>query len=88
MKIKLQRVGGILPMTKEAAIEVDWTDEEIKKLLDCICLKEKKDSKIRDATAHFLEVKGKATPIDLKKIPLEYKAIFEGLEADMKFVKS
>ena len=88
MKIKLQRVGGILPVMKEAATEVDWTDDEAKKLINLIGLKEKNDTKSRDATGHFLEIDGEVVPVDLKKVPLKYKTIFEGLEADLKFVKT
>jgi len=75
-------------LTKEAAAEVDWTEQETKALLDFIGLKEKKDTQNRDATAHFLEVNGQTVPVDLKKVPPKYRTIFEGLEADLKFVKS
>lgn len=88
MKIKLQRVGGILPVLKEAAAEVNWTTEEMEKLLGSIGLQEKVDTKSRDATSHFLEIEGKTVPVDLKKVPSRYKTFFEGLEADLKFVKS
>ena len=88
MKIKLQRVGGFVPVMKEAETEVDWTNDEAKKLLDSIGLKEKNDTKSRDATGHFLEIDGEVVPVDLKKVPLKYKTIFEGLEADLKFVKT
>ena len=88
MKIKLQRFGGFVPLMKEAVADVNWTDDEVKKLLSSIGLKEKKDTKNRDATGHFLEIAGEVVPVDLKKIPLKYKTIFEGLEADLKFVKT
>lgn len=58
MKIKLQRLGGLLPVTREATTEVDWTDGEFQQLLKSIRSEEDKDTLSRDVTCDYLEVGG------------------------------
>lgn len=88
MEIKLQRVGGFLPITKEASAEVGWSDDELQKLIQHIRVDEKTDTKSRDITSHYLEVKGEAIPVNLQKLPKEYRDTFDELKANLKPVKS
>jgi hypothetical protein len=87
MEIKLQRFGGILPVMKEATAEVDWSEQEVNKLLECIVRNENVNVRERDATSHFLEINGQSIPVDLQKIPAPYKKTFEELKENLKFKK-
>lgn len=88
MVIKLQRVGGILPITREATTDVNWSEQETKDLLQLIRSDNKKNAKGRDMTSHYLEVDGEAFPVDLEKLPSEFKSTFEELKTNLKPVKS
>jgi hypothetical protein len=77
MKIKLQRFGGLLPVMKEATAEVDWSEQEVSRLLENI---------VRNENAN-LEVNGESVPVDLQKIPALYKKTFEELQDNLKFKK-
>ncbi|GGB83793.1 hypothetical protein [Dyadobacter sediminis] len=87
MKIKLQRFGGLLPVMKEATAEVDWSDQEVNKLLENIARNVSASLNERDATSHYLEVNGRSVPVDLQKIPAPYKKTFEELKENLKFKK-
>jgi len=87
MEIKLQRVGGLLPVVKECALRVDWSEEELKKLLKKIHVTKKPNSQSRDMTSYYLEVDGKAVPVDLAKVPSQYKDTFNDLTENLKIVK-
>lgn len=86
MKIKLIRTGGFIPITKAAETEVDLTDNELVKLLEVI-QPDPAAPRIKDGNYYELTVGTSRAPIDLEKIPDEYKAIFIKLKSDLKIVK-
>jgi hypothetical protein len=86
MLITLTRTGGIIPITKEAETEVDWTDKEIQELLKHAKDEEGPGQK-RDATGYELKYEGETIPINLEKVPPSYKPIFEDLKDKLKIVK-
>ncbi len=88
MEIKLQRFGGMIPMKQEATAKVSWTDQELEQLIDHICRDDKKEPEHMNEICHYLAVEGREIPVDLKKVPPKYKATFEGLKAELKYVKS
>lgn len=86
MKIKLKRTGGFIPITKVAEADVDMSEQELALLRDQI--QSSPDApRIKDGTVYELAVGSDLTPIDLDKVPNEYKAIFEKLKKDLKILK-
>jgi hypothetical protein len=88
MKITLIRTGGIIPMKKSAETEVEWTDEEIAELVTKISRENKIAGSARDNTSYFLKYNAKTVPIDLDKIPADYKTIFDELKDNLQIVRS
>ncbi|GLU50575.1 hypothetical protein [Dyadobacter frigoris] len=88
MEIKLQRFGGMVPLKQEATTQVNWSDQELEQLIGHICRDEKKEPENMNEICHYLEVQGREIPVDLKKVPPKYKAIFEGLKTELKYVKA
>ncbi|MBE9466473.1 hypothetical protein ACFP1I_24080 [Dyadobacter subterraneus] len=88
MEIKLQRFGGIVPLKQEATTHVSWSDSELEQLIDHICRDENKEPQSMNEICHYLEVQGREIPVDLKKVPPKYKATFEGLKSELKYVKA
>jgi len=86
MKIKLVRSGGFIPITKVAETEVNLTDKELVRLLKII-QHDPAAPRIRDGNYFELTVGDKSTPVDLDKVPEEYKALFTQLKSDLKIVK-
>lgn len=86
MKIKLIESGGIVPVNKEAELEVGWTKEECDTLLKTINYSGGAGS-ARDAIGHSLVVQGKETDIQLSKVPAKYKSVFNQLVKNLQFVK-
>ncbi|MGI8634333.1 MAG: hypothetical protein ACR2KZ_02915, partial [Segetibacter sp.] len=68
MLITLTRTGGIIPITKQAETEVDWTDKEMKELIKLVKDEEGPGQK-RDATGYELKYEGETVPINLEKVP-------------------
>ena len=86
MKIKLTRTGGFIPVTKTAETEVSLSDKELGRLIETI----KPDTtgyRIKDGNYYELSVGSKSTPVDLEKVPDEYKDLFSKLKAELKIVK-
>ena len=86
MKIKLIRTGGFIPITKVAEAEVDFTDQELVRLIEVI----KHDlsaPRIKDGNYYQLDIGNISEPIDLEKVPEEYKELFSKLKNSMKIVK-
>ncbi len=86
MKIKLIRTGGFIPVTKTAETEVSLSESELGRLIEII----RHDStgyRIKDGNYYELSVGSKSTPVDLEKVPEEYKDLFNKLKAEMKIVK-
>jgi hypothetical protein len=87
MKIKLKRSGGIVPVKKEAVKEVNWTDNDVYDLIHAAGRKDEPLQHGRDTTSYFLELENKSVQLDLEKIPLKYKTVFEQLKKELKPVK-
>ncbi|MDB5247396.1 MAG: hypothetical protein JWQ40_1790 [Segetibacter sp.] len=87
MKITLLRTGGILPLTKKAEKEVDWSEEETGKLIDAIKVEDDSPGTMRDATTYQLMNNAGTFSIDLEKVPAKYKKTFEDLKDNLKVVK-
>lgn len=86
MKIKLIRTGGFIPVRKAAETEVDLSDKELGRLIEII-RHDATDYKIKDGNYYELSVGSKSTPVDLEKVPSEYKDLFSRLKAEMKIIK-
>jgi hypothetical protein len=87
VKIKLIRTGGLLPVTKEAVGDVDWSEKEFGELMLAIGTGGDSDSSARDQVYHILEANGKSFPIDLTKIPKAYRPVFDMIISNFKTVK-
>ena len=89
MKIKLVQSGGFLPVTSEAVAEVNWTKEEIRKLLKEISLKQQHGaSAVRDGIDHTIEINRKEIPVDLGKASGKYAEVLAQLRDNLKIVKT
>jgi hypothetical protein len=86
MKIKLVRTGGFIPITRAAEAEADLTDEEITTLLATI-QSSSTAPRIKDGHYWELIVGSRVSPVDLEKVPDEYKELFDKLKSTLKIVK-
>jgi hypothetical protein len=86
MKIKLIRTGGFIPITKAAEAEVEITARELAGLLEII-QHDPAASRIKDGNYYELTAGSSSTPVDIEKVPDEYKAIFSKLKSELKIVK-
>jgi hypothetical protein len=86
MRITLKRTGGIIPITKKAEKEVDWSEEEVKELLHHAKADEG-PGESRDSTAYQLMVDAAAFSINLEKIPKKFLKVFEDLKDNLKIEK-
>ena len=87
MQITLTRIGGMIPMIKEAQTEVDWTEDELNELLTVIESKSEGQDEKRDATGYELTNNAGTFSIDLDKVPAKFKKTFEELQDNLKIVK-
>ncbi len=73
-------------MTKVSETEVNLTEQELGSLLSII--KPDPDAfRVKDGTYYELAVGSNTTPVDLEKVPDEYKTIFNRLKNDLKIVR-
>jgi hypothetical protein len=86
MKIKLIRTGGFIPITKAVETEVNLTDKEMDRLLQVI-QRDPVSSRIKDGSYYELTVGSSSTPVDLEKVPDDYKTLFSKLKNELKIVK-
>lgn len=86
MKIKLVRSGGFIPIIKAAEAEVNLTDQELAGLFEII-RSGPAAPRVKDGNYYELTVGSNSTPVDLEKVPDEYKALFLKLKRDLKIVK-
>jgi hypothetical protein len=86
MKIKLIRTGGFIPLTKAAETEVNLTDKELVSLLDII-QPDPDLHRVKDGNYYELTAGKYSSPVDLEKVPDEYKTLFSKLKSDLKIVK-
>lgn len=86
MKIKLVRTGGFIPVTKAAEADVNLTDQELTVLLETI-RSDPAVPHIKDGNYYELTVGHNSTPVDLGKVPDEYKALFVKMKGDLRIVK-
>jgi hypothetical protein len=86
MKIKLIRTGGFIPITREAAADVNLSDKQVEMLLETI-KPERIGSPIKDGHYYILSIGTKSTEVDLEKVPDEYKDLFTKLKDDLKIMK-
>lgn len=86
MKIKLIRTGGFIPVTKVAETEADLSENDMKRLLEAI----KPDlsaRRIKDGNYYEITVGSSSSPVDMDKVPNEYKDLFSKLKSDLKILK-
>ena len=86
MKIRLIRTAGFIPVTKVSETEVDFSARELSNLLVTI----KHDTaapRVKDGQYYELIAGSDSTPVDLEKVPDEYKDLFNKLKSDLKIVK-
>ncbi len=86
MKIKLIRTGGFIPVTKAAEADVAISAREMAGLL-VIIQQDPAAPRIKDGNSWELTIGCRSVPVDLEKIPDEYKAIFDQLKNDLKIIK-
>ena len=86
MKIKLIRTGGFIPVTKAVEAEVNLTDKELNRLIKII-QSSPSASRFKDGNYYELTVGSSSTPVDLEKVPDEYKDLFSKLKSDLKIIK-
>jgi hypothetical protein len=86
MKIKLIRTGGFIPITKASETEVTITDKELNRLLQVI-QPDTASPRIKDGNYYELTIGSNSTPVDLEKVPDEYKALFSKLKSDLRIIK-
>jgi hypothetical protein len=86
MKIKLVRTGGFIPVTKAAETEINISDSELASLLVKI-QPDPEAPRIKDGNYYALTVGSSSRPVDLEKVPEEFKDIFSKLKSDLKIVK-
>jgi hypothetical protein len=86
MKIKLVRSGGFIPITKTAEADLDLSDQQLTRLLGIIESK-RSAARIKDGNYWEVTVGDVVTPVDLDKVPDEFKGIFDKLKGELKIVK-
>lgn len=86
MKIKLVRTGGFIPITKVAEADVNLNDQELAKLIEIIHANPP-TPRIKDGTYYELMVGNDMRPIDLEKIPAEFKELFIKMKKDLRIIK-
>lgn len=86
MKIKLIRTGGFIPVTKVAETEVNLTVKELDTLLEVI-QPDPAAKRIKDGNYYEITVGSNRRPVDLEKVPDEYKGIFTKLKNELKILK-
>lgn len=86
MKIKLIRTGGFIPLIKVAEMEVNLTDQELENLREII-KSSPSAPRVKDGTYYELVAGNVTTPVDLDKVPDDFKPVFEKLKGDLKIVK-
>jgi hypothetical protein len=86
MKIKLIRTGGFIPIIKMAEAEVNYSDKELVRLIEVI-KRDPSASKIKDGNSYQLNIGTNNTPVDLEKVPEEYKELFNKLKSELKIIK-
>lgn len=86
MEITLIRTGGMIPVIKKAAKEVDWNEKDLDKLVSLIKADDK-PGEMRDNTQYQLMYNEQAVPVDLERIPKKYKKTFESLKDNLQIVK-
>lgn len=86
MEVTLIRTGGIIPITKKAITDTDWTENEINELVNLLSADEA-PAQMRDAAQYQLKLNDQTFSIDLEKIPLKYTDVFDRLKDNLKIVK-
>jgi hypothetical protein len=87
MRVTLIRTGGIIPITKKAEKEVDWSSAELRELIQAIESKDERPGQKRDASDYQLKYDAGTISIDWEKIPASYKKTFEELKDNLSIVK-
>jgi hypothetical protein len=86
MKIKLIRSGGFIPIKKAAEAEVSYTEEQMVRLIEII-KPASSVPKVKDGNYYELTFGKNSTPVDLEKVPEEFKELFNNLKSNLKIVK-
>lgn len=86
MEVTLIRTGGIIPITKKAITDADWTKKEMNELINLLSIDENPGQK-RDAAQYKLKLNDQTFSIDLEKIPLKYTDVFDRLKDNLQIVK-
>lgn len=86
MKIKLIRTGGFIPLTKVAEAEVNFSENELVKLIEII-KPDPSTHRVKDGNYYQLTFGSNSAPVDLEKVPEEFKELFSRMKNDMRIVK-
>jgi hypothetical protein len=86
MKIRLVRTGGFIPITKAAEVESELSDKDMDSLLKTI-KSSPSAPRVKDGNYWEITIGDVTIPVDLDKVPHQYKALFEKLKSELKVVK-
>ena len=87
MKITLVQSGGLLPVTRRASTEVDWTKEESDDVLRQITIPYSQEpSPVRDGIDFTLEINGSELTVDVDKASGKYARVFNHLKKNLQIV--
>ena len=88
MTITLTQSGGLLPITKEADAEVDWSEDECDELLKEVAVPGQKSSATRDGIYYTLNINDKEVAVDPENATGKYAEVLSQLKKDLKIVKT
>ena len=89
MKITLVQSGGLLPVTRQASTEVDWTKEESDNVLRQITVPySQAPSPVRDGIDFTLEINGSEITVDVDKASGKYARVLSNLKKNLQIVKT
>jgi hypothetical protein len=86
MRIKLVRTGGFIPVTKAAEAEVDFSEKEAGRLIEII-RPDPAAPRMKDGNYYELTIGENCVPVDMEKVPEEYKDLFSKLKSELRIIK-
>lgn len=88
MKIKLVQSGGLLPLVKEAEIQVHWSVDEILQMIKAIEPADDGAGAKRDGFFYALVIGEKEIPVDPARASGKFGAVLGTLKQHLRIVKS
>jgi hypothetical protein len=86
MKIKLTRTGGLMPIKKASEIDADVSETLINRFIDF--LKSAPPApRYKDGTNYEISLGDEAYPLNIEKLPDEFRDLVDNLKNNLKTVK-